>query len=138
MVLISNTRTKDVIKVEQEYINLVANLQNKIQDWSKTLTIYSVHNRHGVIFRASPNYLGKIWRDWVVLIDWAEPLGKLPSKIYVFLDLRFLPDGNNVDHSGYKGIEPAIYAIVEYAKYDKEIHESFASELFMAIRTQCW
>ena len=134
MVLMSNTRTKDVIKVEQEYINWVANLQNKIRYWRKTLTIYSVHNRHGVIFRASPNYLGEIWRDWV-LIDWGDPLGKLPSKIYGFLDLRFLPDANNVDHGGYKGIEPAIYAIVEYAKYDKEIHESFASELFMPIRT---
>jgi len=135
MVLMSNTVRKEAMKVEQDYINWLANLQNKIQQWGETLIIYSVHHRQGVIFRASPNYLGEVWRDWV-LIDWGPPLNKLPSKIYGFLDLRFLPEDNNVEHGGYAGIEPAIYAIVEYATYQKNIDANFSSALFMPIKTE--
>jgi len=78
--------------------------------------------------------LGEVWRDWV-LIDWGPPLNKLPSKIYGFLDLRFLPEDNNVEHGGYAGIEPAIYAIVEYATYQK-IDDNFSSAIFMPIKTE--
>ena len=59
MVLMSNTVRKEVMKVEQEYINWLANLQNKIRQWGETLIIYSVHHRQGVIFRAFSKLLGQ-------------------------------------------------------------------------------
>ena len=44
MVLMSNTVRKEAMKVEQDYINWLANLQNKIRQWGETLIIYSVHH----------------------------------------------------------------------------------------------
>ena len=59
-----------------------------------------------------PRFRGNVWRDWVV-IDWGEE-GRLPNKIYGFLDLTSanIPHNHGIEHAG-TDIEAAVHAIVE-------------------------
>jgi len=73
------------------------------------------HNRAGHLFRGGVSYRTSVWRDWVI-VDWHRD-GKLPNRIYGFVDLRALPAhltrSNHVNCGGLNNIKPGIYAIVE-------------------------
>ena len=111
MSLFSACKRNTVIYVEQDFVNFVANLQNKVKEWCNALVVKTSHHRNGCIFRSSPSYRGGVWRDWVI-IDWGDY--KCPCRIWGFVDLTFLPEVNDVNHGGYSPIIPAVYAIVEH------------------------
>jgi hypothetical protein len=62
--------------------------------------------------------------------------GKLPNKIYGFVDLRGLPQNARVNFGGMTRISPGLYAIVENAAYiDDEVEENM-SELLTPIEKE--
>ena len=86
--------------------------------------------RNGVIFRANASYRGHVWRDWVI-VDWGEEEGKLPAKIWGFVDLSAVPEDNGLN-CGDCDILPATHAIVESATFNDK--ESVAqSEMFVPL-----
>ena len=63
------------------------------------------------VYRASPFYAGKPWNDWGIfdLSYQTESGSDMPGQIHCFVDLRGLPEENDLNY------EPAIYAIIEPA-----------------------
>jgi len=55
---------------------------------------------------------GSAWRDWVV-VDWGQGHGKLPCKIWGFLDLSNLPLHCRISVGGLNNLPPVICAVVE-------------------------
>jgi len=55
---------------------------------------------------------GSVWRDWVV-VDWGRCHGKLPCKIWGFLDLSNLPLYCRISVGGLNNLQPGINAVVE-------------------------
>jgi len=85
------------------------------------LPIFTEHKRLGQIFRGSPHYRGKPWRDWV-MIDWGDD-GILPAQIWCFLDLQAIPQG--------LAYPPGIYAVAESASEVDDEDEKELSDLFI-------
>lgn len=83
------------------------------------LSIYTEHIRDGQIFRASPYYLGRAWRDWV-MVDWGKPIGILPAHVWCFVDLLNIPEGACYDAGIYAIIESSIEVVPEPEKENKE------------------
>jgi len=132
MSLASSVKNNASIFVEQEFINFVAHLQNKVEAWCQSLVVKTSHHRNGYIFCASPSYRGCSWKDWVV-IDWGDY--KCPCRLWGFVDLSFLPVNNSVNHGGYSPILPAVYAIVEHTGVEgSRLHRHY--ELFKRIHTE--
>ena len=53
------------------------------------------------------------WRDWA-LIDWGPGYGQLANKLWGFVDLLSLPNGNHgIVYGGLDNVGPGVYAIVE-------------------------
>ena len=86
------------------------------------LTIYTEHKRQGQIFRSSPYFLGKPWRDWV-MVNWDGGL-TLPAQIWGFIDLTTIPSVEGER-------EPGVYAIVESCTPVKTPSEANLSRLFV-------
>jgi hypothetical protein len=124
---------KDAMKIQQDFVDWLGKLQEKVLAWIPKLVVKATHHRNGIIFRASPHYMGKEWRDWV-LIDWGDD-GHLPCKIWGFVDLRSLPDENNIKYAGYSNVAPAMYAIVESSTLVDQNSGQTWSEIFVRIRT---
>ena len=99
------------VMVEDAIPEFLGGLKTAIPDVGE-LHLYTTYKRKGNIFRASPHYRGKVWRDWVI-VDWGVGWGKLPNKLWGFLDLRSLPLRNRYQYGGLNGIPPGIYGIVE-------------------------
>ena len=124
-------------RLEQDLIDFVVDLQDKVKDYMDEVPLYSSHKREGQIFRGTHSYLGLPWRDWV-LIDWGRD-GVLPSKIWGFVDLTSLPPKTGLKHGGLSNIKPGQYAIVESSAYrwgpddedraDSEIMQSILTEV---------
>lgn len=87
----------------------------------KELNLFTEHIRYGTIFRGSPRYRGKAWRDWV-MIDWGDEGGILPAQVWIYVDLR-----NIQPNLAY---EPGIYAVIESAKKNNDKAENDLSEIF--------
>lgn len=130
----SKIANSDKMKVENELCKFFVNLQEKVRQYCGKLYLRTEHTRHGQIFRAHPYYRGRVWRDWVV-VDWGEE-GKLPNKIYGFIDLSGLPSNNGITHGGLDEIPPGMYAIVESANYYEGTTRHRASELFLPLRKE--
>lgn len=116
--LLTRTAGKERMIVEQCFINFMVGLQDCVQEYTKKLPIYSTHYRNEELFRSSPWYNEGVWRDWVV-IDW-DQYGKLPCKIYGFVDLTMLPDDSGLNYGEVESLSPGLYAIVECAEYDDD------------------
>jgi hypothetical protein len=116
------------MRVEKAFVDWVGVLQRKV---GFPVPIYANHYRDGITFRGSPMHTGKVWRDWV-MVDWAND-DVLPSKVWGFVDLRALPEDNDVQYGGYDGITPGLHAIVECADYVTTEIEVQRSEIFVPI-----
>jgi len=77
---------------------------------------------------------GGVWRDWVI-VDWGEEYGRLPNKIWGFVDLNVLPQDSGVSFGGVGSLDPGFYAIVESSEYMKQPN-SEVSELFLPLRKE--
>ena len=106
-----NSHKRNTI-LEQDFIDFVGELQKSVAFWYHSLIIRTELKRNNTIFRASTNFNGKVWRDWAI-IDWAVE-GKLPAKIWGFLDLGDVAIDAGITY-GSCNIEPGMYAIIESA-----------------------
>ena len=123
-------------RLEQDLIDFVVDLQDKLKDHMDEVPLYSTHKREDQIFRGTHNYLGQTWRDWV-MVDWG-PDGVLPAKIWGFVDLTKLPAKTGLNHGGLSRIEPGQYAIVESSEYqwDQDDDARQDTEIMQSILTE--
>ena len=125
-------RHRKTIEVETCFCNFVATLTNKVVEYIPDLVVCTRYfDENKTIFRGDPDFTGRPWRDWV-MVDWGDD-GVLPGKVWGFVDLRKLPEGNEVHCGGLYRIDPSIYAIVESAEPVKDRDEANRSELFVPI-----
>jgi len=121
-----NSQMKDKwkFKLDDQLLAFIGKVFTQLDDDDpkRTLALFTEHKRNGQIFRASPFFQDKPWRDWVI-IDWGTE-GQLQAQIHLFVDLRNIPD-----NSPYV---PSTYAIIESAKPNKTHQEKkLQSELFL-------
>lgn len=129
----SRVTGQGTVIVEQGFVDFVATLQEKTSVLGlNSVLVYSTHHRKGLIFRGTASHSGEVWRDWV-LVDWGDDYGELPCKIWGFLDLRELPDNNDIKIGGLTGVPPAMYAIVESSQWVEDETEVGRSEIFVPI-----
>ena len=116
-------RKKRKMMLEQPFIDFFSGLHEQVEDHIQDLHLLTKHVRNGQIFHGAANFRGSVWRDWVV-VDWGSH-GKLPCKIWGFVDLRDLPHNSGIDYGGLANIEAGIYAIVECSEalVYKEAHK---------------
>ena len=62
-------KQKDKFKLEPALINMLSNVMNELGNSVTELKLFTEHKRFEQIFRATPRYFGKPWRDRV-MIDW--------------------------------------------------------------------
>ena len=108
-----------------ELVAFLAEVKDELGEDIKALQLFTEHKREGQIFRGSPYYLGKPWRDWV-MVNWGGPRGReliLPAQIWMFVDLSGIPEGLSY--------EPGTYAVIESAEEDKDETEQGLSEMFV-------
>lgn len=129
---------KDGPRLERDVTDFVYGLEKLTERYRKEpLYLRTEYTRNEYRFRSHPFYFKKPWRDWA-LVDWGED-GRLPMKLYGFVDLRFLPkDGEQLSYGGVTAIEPDIYAIAECAEYvnDDLIHDLDRTELVVPLTLQ--
>ena len=100
------------VLVEQDLIDFLIEVQDKVHPHIGPIIMKSLHKRHGQLFRGHVMFHGSVWRDWVV-VDWGRGHGKLPCKIWGFLDLSNLPLHRRISVGGLNNLPPGIYAVVE-------------------------
>ena len=115
--VISKTNDTYPQKLEQQFIDFVGELQQKLALLDGNVVIRMELVRKNTIFRASNWYRKGVWRDWVE-IDWGDE-GFLPCKIWGFIDLTALEPEPGVNH-GSCDITPGCFAIVECGVYDDQ------------------
>ena len=133
-VLNTKKRGNQDMTLEQDLINFVAGMQKKVKRNRVNMVVNTTYRRAGLIFRASTNFMGHTWRDWIVL-DWGEE-GHLPCHLMGFVDLSALSDNFLFDCGGMSDIGKGIYAIVECANYISDEDEEIVSEMFTSIRKE--
>ena len=119
-----NSRMKDkhLCKLGPELSSFLESLVDLLGDDVEELALFTQHVRSGQTFRGSPRFLGKPWRDWV-MIDWGEDDGGvLPGQIWCFVDLTNIP--TNLAY------EPGIYAVIESSSPAKDRSDNAFSEIF--------
>lgn len=120
-------------KVEQDFVDYLMYLQSNLQGLDPNgLILRTNHYRYGHTFRGSPHHSGQVWRDWA-MFDWGEDYGKLPGKIWGFVDFTSLPDDNDARYAANSDLEPALYAIIESAEWVNDPIEVQRSEIFTPI-----
>jgi len=106
---------KEFPMVENDLAEFIYGLQVMVKPYIDKVFLYSCYTRNGHIFRGDLSYRKNVWRDWVV-INWGRD-GKLPNRIYGFLDLTALPDNitgqRRIKYGGLGNVSSGIYAIVE-------------------------
>lgn len=133
--VVAKSKTKDRLRIEQCFVDFVAGLGDCVADYVDKVQVRTTHFRNGAIFRGSPLHSGSVWRDWVA-VDWGDEWGILPNKIWGFVDLNNLPQGNEVEWGGLSGIPPGCYAIVENGVFVEEDNPRDESELLMPIEKE--
>ena len=119
--------------VETDLVDFVEELQDKVSPYTNDrLVVRTEHKRNGEIFRAHVRYRGSVWRDWVE-INWGDEVGKLPAKLWGFVDLTMLPPNNAVHFAGFDSLVPAVYAIVESASYSSDQAAIDMSDIFVPV-----
>jgi hypothetical protein len=129
---------KPMPHAEQDLIDFLATLKIAVKDHINKVTLRTKHTRDGTIFRASFDYRGHIWRDWVI-VDWGRD-GKLPNKLWGFVDFRGLPANlprhSQINFGGIANIQPSICAIVEAAELSPEVEGDVPCALFTRLHTE--
>ena len=127
------SRKKEVeedVFLEQGLLDFVGGLQRKVRKYIKLVPIRTEHVRRGQIFRASPQFRGHVWRDWVY-VNWGEE-GNLPNKISAFVDLQDLPKDSGISYGGID-LQPGIFGVVENSVLSTDEDDINMSELFFPI-----
>ena len=127
---IKSSGKKKNVKIEQQLVHFVGELQLKVSNYYEEMTIYSTYRREHLIFRASTDFMSKAWRDWAIS-DWGEDEGLLPCHMMGFADLSALPDNFLANIPGSGEIYPGIFAIVEAAQEVNEGENGVQSDLFV-------
>ena len=102
------------VRVEVDLINFLVDLQDRVNLDIPRIALKSLHKRNGQLFRGHMRFRGSVWRDWVV-VDWGAGYGKIPNKIWGFVDLSKLRKNSRIKFGGITQLQPAIYAVVESA-----------------------
>jgi len=97
----------------------------------KYLNIFTEHTRHGKMFRGSPYFRGKPWRDWAWVEFEEEDGGDSPIQIHCFLDLRDMPEDPGDGSVHRMHCAPGIYAVCEGCKKRVDKKEVDMSEIFV-------
>ena len=129
--LCTRKRGNQEMKLEQDLVDFIAQLQIKVGQYCAKLYVSSNHHRMGHTFRASAHFREKVWRDWV-MVDWGDE-GVLPCHILGFVDLLCLPATTNISHGQMDPVTKGLYAIVECSVYDDVDFDEEASEIFVPI-----
>jgi len=124
-------KAQQAMSVEAPFVAFVQGLTETVSPYIHEMEVRTTFTRNGVIFRGTPRYVGSVWRDWVV-VDWGDD-GKLPNKVWGFVDLSGIPDDNDLEYGGLSPIPPGIYGIVESATYLRSKEEVRRSEIFVPI-----
>jgi len=123
----SEMKDKHRFKLDEQLIDFLVGWMETLQIDNKRLLLFTEHKRGGEIFRATPYFMGKPWRDWVT-IDWGEEDGGvLPCHIAIFVDLTNIPDNN--EH-----LSPGTYAVVESASLYSSQQEQNLGQIFEPYR----
>ena len=125
-------------RVELDLVDFVLGLEEEVADHLSYVPLHTAYTRDSVIFRGAFDYRNHIWRDWVV-VDWGRD-GKLPNKIWGFVDLRGLPGSLprhlQVNYGGLSNLSPSIYAIVESATLSPMVEGDVHCEIFTRLHTE--
>ena len=129
---------KAVPRVEQDLIDFLSGLESEVSEFLSYVPLHSTCTRDSIIFRGAFDYRDHIWRDWVV-VDWGRD-GKLPNKLWGFVDLRELPANLprhlQANYGGISNISPSIYAIVEATDYSPVVEGDVPCEIFTRLHTE--
>ena len=100
------------VRVEVDLINFLVDLQDRVNLDIPRIALKSLHKRDGHLFRGHMRFRGSVWRDWVV-VDWGAGYGKIPNKIWGFVDLSKLRNNSRIKFGGITQLQPTVYAVVE-------------------------
>jgi len=87
------------VRVEADLINFLVDLQDRVKLDIPRIALKSMHKRNGQLFRGHMCFRGSVWRDWVV-VDWGAGCGKMPNKIWGFVDLSKLRKNSRIKFGG--------------------------------------
>jgi len=119
------------VKVEVGLIDFLVELQDLVNLDIPRIALKSLHKRNGQIFRGHMRFRGSVWRDWVV-VDWGSGHGKLPNKIWGFVDLSKLSNSRRINFGGVQ-LQPTVYAVVESAL---AVEDGEDTELLSVVETE--
>lgn len=84
-----------------------------------------------MIWHAHPNYRGEgPWKDWAI-VDWGPKWGKVPCKIWCFVELSQIPQAKGLEFGGIK-LKDGTYAVVEAGEYVED-DDAYESDLFLPV-----
>jgi hypothetical protein len=112
---IEGCKGKKNILIEKNLVDFLGKLQEMEKTYLDFLDIYSTYTRHGHIFRTSTEFMGRVWRDWVI-IDWGDEEGHLPCHLMSFIDLSKLSQNTAITYRNSGVLEPGQFAVVEVCK----------------------
>ena len=120
---LKNSRLKDADKImwSKDLIYFLGNTVLKNLPELDSLTILTEHKRNDIMFRATPLYRGKPWRDWV-MVNWGAD-GIIPAQLWCFLDFTDLEHKPNFVANGVRVNKQLIYAVVESAPIEETPQE---------------
>ena len=122
----SKMASKEQFHYPMEILAFLAAIIENLGNGIREVNLYTEHNRHGQIFRASPLHLGKPWRDWVY-ITWGKNC-TLPAQLHCFVDFRNIPRN--------KAYEKGVYAVIESADLDESDNDEITSQLLLPYRKE--
>jgi len=86
---------------------------------SISIDLFTEHKRFDQIYRGSPHYRGKPWRDWA-MINWGNYLIQ-PGQIWIFANLQNIPEDSFHDQGNY--------AIIESSDPNPDVEERRLSQI---------
>jgi hypothetical protein len=131
-ILSTKSKFAQETSLHSDLLDFLVDLQGKTSKFlpTKSLPIYTRHQRGEFFFHAHPNYRGKgPWKDWAI-VDWGAGYGKLPCHIHAFVILNNMPKGSGRLEFGGIQLKDGVYAVVEEAVIDDE-SELGRSDLFV-------
>jgi hypothetical protein len=118
--ILGRSKHKNTTRWVTQTVEFLVGLQNQVCEHisQKDLPVLTEHKRGNIMFRGHPNHRGEgAWKDWAIM-DWGHGWGKLPSRIWCFVDLRGLnPNAPALQYGGTQ-LKQEVYAVVEVATYD--------------------
>jgi hypothetical protein len=122
------------VMIEQDFVEFASGLQDVVHGHlNSRFFIRTVHDRNGHKFRGTASFMDSQWRDWAVF-DWGRDWGKLPCKIWGFVDLSALEDDIGLSYADC-ALTKGVYAIVESSVLLDDPDGGLGSDLLRPIET---